>query len=122
MTSINFLDDINKYHSDQKGLTPAVMGDLYIKNSSPEGGINQTFAMTTNLQKETSRTVTSTQSHTIGGSISITNSFEVGLPKTMKVSSELTREVHYDYTKLTGTENTDKDVFSFTWTIGSTRE
>lgn len=119
---MEFTDSIDKYNDEKKGIAPTIIGNIYIKNSNPEGGLNQTCSLSPKLEKQTSKSVTTTMTHTIGTSVGVKVSTDVGLPMLMSAEVEVSTEIRYDFSYMKAEESSETDIFSFTWTIGSTRK
>ncbi|KAF2684117.1 hypothetical protein K458DRAFT_389331 [Lentithecium fluviatile CBS 122367] len=120
MTSITFTDSLDKYNSERKGMTPAIIGNLFITNSNPIGGANQTYSLSPKIEKQTSKSVTTSMSHAVGTTIGVKVSYEASVPELMSAKTEFSAEARYDFTTMKSDTNSETDVFAFQWTIGST--
>jgi hypothetical protein len=122
MTAISFTDSLDKYNSEKKGMEPAVIGSLYIKNSNPIGGLNQTYSLSPKIEKSTSKKVATSMSHTVGTTIGMKTKITAGIPELVSAETEISSEIRYDFTHMKTDESTETGTFSYQWTIGSTRK
>lgn len=119
MTDMKFKEDMKQWNDKQKGMIPAVLGGVYFLNKNPVGGDHVTYDNTVQINKETSKTITTQQTHTVGYEISLKVDGTVGLPFLFMANFEVTQKLSYSYANMKSDALTDTDKWGFSWRMAS---
>lgn len=79
------------------------------KNTGPEGSGNQTYTFASTESQQKSRTITTSNSHQFGLSISQKISAKVSVPELVEITAETSTTASYQYTTLTSTADMKMD-------------
>src|SRR5690349_12281160 len=79
------------------------------KNTGAPGSGNQTFTFASTQIQQKSRTITNSQSHTFGVSISQKISAKVSVPELVEITAETTTTASYEYNTITSTADMKMD-------------
>jgi hypothetical protein len=120
MTSITFTEEMDKYNNEQKGIDmSAFLGGIWYENANPIGGLNQSFGMVQTLDYVNTKSVSSSNSHTISNSFGIKIAVEAGIPGLASVKTEGSWDIKYEYQHIDSKETTEIKRESIALSMGS---